>query len=105
MIHEKPVILSFKYFLESLFSFAVFTAITIAVGSVAYQILNPDGILINWVMYIWNFNPSALLLMIGATILVKNWLNGTQGQPFADLLFYGAVLVGTYYGVDLFIAT
>jgi hypothetical protein len=89
---------------ESIFSFAVFTIVTLAVAGTTYQLFNPDGGLIMWLSRVWNANPTLLILLGGIVLLVKRWLSGVQGAHAADLLFYGAIMLGLYYGFNLLIA-
>lgn len=95
---------SVKEFIESVFSFAVFSAITLAIASTAYQILNPEGGLLAWLRRLWDSNPALLVMLGGVVLLVKNWLSGVQGAQAADILFYAAVILGLYYGFNLLIA-
>jgi hypothetical protein len=95
---------SVKNFFESIFSFAVFALITLAIASTTYQLLNPDGGLINWLSRVWEHNPIVLVTLGGVTLLVKRWLSGMQGAKAADMMFYAAVLLGLYYGFNLLIA-
>lgn len=90
--------------IESVFSFAVFAVITLAVAGTTYQLFNPEGGLVQWVSQVWDANPTLLILLGGITLLVKRWLSGVQGAQAADLLFYGAIMLGLYYGFNLLIA-
>ncbi len=92
------------HLIESVFSFAVFAMITLAVAGTTYQMFNPDGGLIQWIFRIWDSNPTLLILLGGIILLVKRWLSGVQGAQAADLLFYGAIMLGLYYGFNLMIA-
>lgn len=95
---------SVREFIESVFSLAVFAAITLAIASTTYQIINPDGGLFAWVSRIWDLNPTLLVMLGGVGLLVKNWLSGIQGAHAADFMFYAAVMLGLYYGFNLLIA-
>jgi hypothetical protein len=95
---------SAKNFLVSIFSFAVFAVITLAIAGTTYQLLNPDGGLINWISRVWEHNPTVLVTLGGITLLVKRWLSGLQGAQAADIMFYAAVVLGLYYGFNLLIA-
>lgn len=87
--------------IESFFSFAVFAVVALAVAGTTYQVFNPDGGLIQWIMHAWGTNPILLIALGGATVLVKRWLSGVQGAHAADMLFYGAIVLGLYYGFNL----
>jgi hypothetical protein len=91
-------------FLESVFSFAVFAAITLAIAGTTYQAVNPGGGLTNWIFRVWEVNPTLVIMLGGITLLVKRWLSGLQGDQAADLMFYAAVMLGLYYGFNLLIA-
>lgn len=91
-------------FIESTFSFAVFVVITLAIAGTTYQVFNPDGGVIQWINQVWDLNPSLLFMLGGIALLVKRWLSGLQGSDGADLLFYGAIMLGIYYGFNLLIA-
>jgi hypothetical protein len=93
-----------REFIESVFGFAVFTVITLAIASTTYQIINPDGGLLVWLGRLWDSNPTLLVMLGGVTLLVKRWLSGVQGAQAADIMFYAAVLLGLYYGFNLLIA-
>lgn len=95
---------SAKNFIESIFSYAVFAVITLAIASTTYQLLNPDGGLINWISRAWEHNPTVLVTLGGIMLLVKRWLSGLQGTKAADIMFYAAVMLGLYYGFNLLIA-
>lgn len=95
---------SVREFVESVFSLAVFAAITLAIASTTYQVINPDGGLFAWISRLWNLNPTLLIMLGGVTLLVKNWLSGVQGAHAADIMFYAAVVLGLYYGCNLLIA-
>lgn len=92
------------HLIESVFSFAVFAVITLAVAGTTYQLFNPEGGLVQWVSQVWDANPTLLILLGGITLLIKRWLSGVQGAQAADLLFYGAIMLGLYYGFNLLIA-
>lgn len=89
---------------ETVFSFAVFAAITLAVAGTTYQLFNPDGGLIQWISQVWDTNPTLLILLGGIVLLVKRWLSGVHGAQGADLMLYGAIMLGLYYGFNLLIA-
>jgi hypothetical protein len=93
------------YLIESIFSIAVFAVITLAIAGTTYQVFNPDSGLILWISKAWNTNPALLALLGGIGWLVKRWLSGVQGIQVADLLFYGTVMLGLYFGYTLLIAT
>jgi hypothetical protein len=95
---------SARSFIESIFSFAVFALITLAIASTTYQLLNPDGGLVSWVSRVWEHNPTVLVTLGGITLLVKRWLSGFQGAQAANIMFYAALLLGLYYGFNLLIA-
>lgn len=95
---------SARDFIAAIFSFAVFAAITLAIATTTYQLLNPDGGLVNWISRAWKLNPMSLVLLGGVALLVKRWLSRSQGRKTADMMFYAAVLLGLYYGFDLLIA-
>jgi hypothetical protein len=97
--------LSPKSFVESIFSFALFAAITLAVASIAYQALNPDGALFNWLRHIWDADPISLILIGGIGLFIKRWLDGVQGAQAADLMFFVVAMLGLYYGFNLLIGT
>jgi hypothetical protein len=101
---EKSMKYSVRNFIESAFSFAVFTAITLAVATTTYQLLNPDGGLINWISRTWELNPMSLVVLGGVALLVKRWISGSQGTKTANMMFYGTLLLGLYYGSNLLIA-
>ena len=90
--------------IESVFSFAMFATITLAIAGTTYQLFRPDGGLAQWLSGVWNTNPAVLILVGGITLLVKRWLGGAQGGPSANLPFYGAILLGLYYGFNLLLA-
>ncbi len=89
---------------ESIFSFAVFAVVTMAIAGTTYQLFNPDGGLIQWVSGVWRTNPTMLIMLGGVVLLIKRWLSGIQGSEAADFMFYGAILLGLYYGFNLLIA-
>lgn len=89
------------HLIESVFSFAVFTVVTLAVAGTTYQLFNPDGGLVQWIARVWDANPAVLILLGGIVLLVKRRLSSVQGAQAADLLFYGAILLGLYYGFNL----
>lgn len=89
---------------ETIFSFAVFAVITLGVASTTYQVFNPDGGLVHWVLRVWDANPVLLIMIGGIMLLVKRWLDGTQDSRSSEMMFYGALLLGTYYGFNLLIA-
>ncbi len=91
-------------FIESLFSLAVFLAITLAIAVTSYQLFNPDGGVAHWLSRTWNDDPALLVVCGGAIFLLKRWLGGAQGSKPADLMFYGAVMLGLYYGSGLLVA-
>jgi hypothetical protein len=91
-------------FIGSFFSFAVFAAITLAIASTTYQILNPDSDLVSWILRAWKISPTLVIVLGGITYLVKRWLGGTKGSGAVDLVFYAAVIIGLYYGFNLLIA-
>jgi hypothetical protein len=95
---------SAKDFIESIFSFAVFAVITLAIASTTFQLLSPDGGLFNWISRVWEHNPAVLVTLGGITLLVKRWLSGFQGAQAANIMFYAALLLGLYYGFNLLIA-
>jgi len=91
-------------FLESVFSLAVFAAIALAVASTTYQLFNPEGGFMLWISQMWEINPVSVITMGGVVLLVKRWLSGVQGSGLADLMFYGAAILGLYYGFSLLMA-
>lgn len=93
---------STSYFLDSVFSVAVFAAIVLAIASTAYQIFNPDGGLLQWIGREWQNHPLTLLLLAGLGMLVKVWLSGMQSGRIADGLYYGTLLVGVFCGYRIF---
>ncbi len=90
---------------ESLLSFVVFVVVTMAIAGMTYQLFNPDGGISQWVTQVWDTNPTLLFALGSIAVFVKRWLSGVQGAQAADLLFYGAILLGFYYGFNLLIAT
>lgn len=66
------------HLLKFIFSFAVFLAIALAVASTTYQLFNPDGAVINWMLQLWNINPVLLIMLGGIVLLVLRWLSGVQ---------------------------
>lgn len=89
------------HLIETIFSFAVFAVIMLAIGSTAYQVFNPNSGLIQWLSRVWELNPMLLIMLGGIALLVKRWLSGTQDTQGADLMFYSAILVGLYVGFSL----
>lgn len=49
MFSGKPMLLSFKNLVGSIFSFAVLETISIVAGNIAYRMLNPNGGLSPWI--------------------------------------------------------
>jgi len=90
--------------LETVFSVLAFAAIALAITTTAVHIFNPDGGLITWVGHEWDHHPVMLGLLALAAFLVKFWLQGMQSARLANLLFYGALLLGMFYAVRLFMA-
>lgn len=90
-------------FIESVFSFAVFLAVTLAIASTTYQLLNPDGGIVNWIARAWEINPILVIVLGGITFWVKRWLSGAQGDRAVDLVFYAAVILGLCYGFNLLV--
>jgi hypothetical protein len=102
---EKSMKYSVRNCMEAIFSFAVFAAITLAVATTTYQLLNPDGGLINWISRAWELNPMSLVVLGGVALLVKRWLSGSsQGAKAANMMLYTTLLLGLYYGSNLLIA-
>jgi hypothetical protein len=46
----------------------------------------------------------SLVVLGGIALLVKRWLSGLQDRKTADMMFYGAVLLGLYYVFNWLIA-
>lgn len=92
------------HFIESISSFALFLVITLAIAGTTYQVFNPNGGVIRWLTRVWDLNPTLLVMLGGSIVLFRNWLSGIQAARGADLLFYGAVMLGLYYGFNLLIA-
>lgn len=89
---------------ESFASLAMFAVVTLAIAGTTYQVFNPDGAMIQWVGRMWDANPTILILVGGIVLLTKRWLASAQSAGAADLLFYGAVMLGLYFGFNLLLA-
>jgi ABC-type amino acid transport system permease subunit len=90
---------------ESIFSLAVFLAIALAIGVVSYQLFNPDGSVASWLFQIWRNDPVLLVLLGGVVFLLKRWFGSSQSSNAADLMFYGMVTIGFFYGFKLLALT
>ncbi len=95
---------NFSQIIESIFSLFVFAIIALAIASTTYQVFNPDGGVMRWLIQTWQNNPAQLVVLSGIALLVKRWLSGVQGREAADLMFYGVLLLGLYYGYKLLFA-
>jgi hypothetical protein len=90
-----------RHVFETLFSFAVFAAIAIAIASTAYHVFNPDGGLLSWIAREWQNQPVTLAFICLGGLMLKHWLSGHQDVWLANGLFYAALLVGAYSGFSL----
>lgn len=91
-------------FLETVFSVLAFAVIALAIATTAVHIFNPEGGLISWVGQEWDHHPVMLALLGVVLMVVKFWLQSMQSARAANLLFYGALLLGTFYAVRMFMA-
>lgn len=92
-----------RHLFETVFSFAVFAAVALAVASTAYQIFNPNSGLLTWIASEWQQQPATLALICLGALLLKHWLSGHQDVWLANGLFYAAVLIGIYSAFSLLI--
>lgn len=90
-------------FLETAFSVLAIAAITLAIATTAFHLFNPDDGLISRMNHEWNLHPIMLALLGGSVFVMKFWLQGVQSARIANLMFYGALVLGLYYGFKLFI--
>lgn len=93
-----------SHLLESIFSVAVFAALALAVATTAYQIFNPEGGVVVWIVGEWQHHPVLLALLCLAGMWVKYWFSRVQGEWLANGMYYGALLLGVMYAVRLLLA-
>jgi len=93
------------HIIETCSSLAVFLIVSLAIAGTTYQVFNPDGEIFHWLNRTWDLNPLLLVVLGGIALLIRHWLSSTQGARGADFLFYGAIMVGLYYGFNLLLAT
>ena len=92
---------NFTATIGSLFFFSV---ALIGIAGVSYELFSAQGQLRQWIFDIWEFNPLLLIVLGGAFLLIKQWVESINpGRKLADAMIIGALMSGLYILFKVFI--
>lgn len=92
---------TFNNIIKMIGSLAMFGAFAAAIAMTAYQVFSPDGHVFLWLRDVWNTSPLLLILLGGALLLLKHWMDGyAPEKKLANTLVFLVALAGIVAGIS-----
>jgi hypothetical protein len=91
----------------TLFQLLLLSLLVLGIGGVAYSAISTDGWLLSMLKRAWRHDPVYAFLGVCAVLVGGGWLKGFLEQRLekfnyvGDVLIYGWLLLGAYFGVRL----
>ena len=93
--------------LYTLFQLLLLSLLVLGIGGVAYSAISTDGWLLGMLKRAWHRDPVYAFLGVCGVLIGGGWLKGLFENRLekvdfvGDLLIYGWLLLGAYYGARL----
>lgn len=92
---------NFTATISSLFFFSI---MLIGIAGFSYELFSTNGQIKQWINDLWEFNPLLLIVLGGAFLLIKHWMESVNpGRKLADAMIICALMSGLYILFKVFI--
>ncbi len=96
--------LSIHNFTSTLGSLFFFSLAMLGLAGFSYELFSTHGQLRQWITDLWEFNPLLLIVLGGAFLLIKQWVESINpGRKLADAMIVCALMSGLYILFKVFI--